>query len=160
MDFQKRILFCTRFFSFSVTWFWNRTTFSHWHMLSSDGLSVGNENNQMRRYFCPWVSFFSYLSHLALFLTLSLLSFPTAPQLACRDYYRCGGNVVRSVYNCRVKMTYVYLIAWRVLLLKYCMWLSVAAGGSDAPFLWNSSAGLSFWYNLFSISSHLTSFFS
>lgn len=42
----KRIFFWTRLFSFSVTWFWNMIMFSHWHMLSSAGLSVEGKKAQ------------------------------------------------------------------------------------------------------------------
>lgn len=104
-------------------------------MLSSSGLSAGNEKKEMRRYFCPCGSRFSclllYLSFLALFLNPCLLSLPAVspPTGACRDSWQCDADVTAE-QKC---MVHIALLC--CLFKKKKDWFLVAAGGSDAPFL-------------------------
>lgn len=104
---EKRILFCTRFFSFSVTWFWNIITFSHWHMFSSDGLSVGKEK---MRWEDPPV-----LGRVYFFLPSLSRPFPQPissnlslqvclPVPARRDWCSCGWDTVSSARDCEAEM--------------------------------------------------------
>lgn len=100
----KRILFCARFFSFSVTWFWNIITFSHWHMFSSDGLSVGKELIRWENLSVRGTVYFVSLSYPFPHPISSNLSLQVSlPVSACKECSRCVWDSVRSAHDCRAK---------------------------------------------------------